>query len=32
MGNGNWATDPTYARKVIELFARMIAYTAAHPA
>jgi hypothetical protein len=31
MGNGNWATDPTYARKVIELFARFVAYAAAHP-
>jgi hypothetical protein len=31
MGNGNWATDPTYARKVVELFARMVAYTVAHP-
>jgi flagellum-specific peptidoglycan hydrolase FlgJ len=31
MGNGNWATDPTYARKVIELFARMVVYAAAHP-
>jgi hypothetical protein len=32
MGNGNWATDPTYARKVIDLFARMVAFTANHPA
>ncbi len=30
MGNGNWATDPTYAGKVIALFARIVAYTAAH--
>jgi hypothetical protein len=30
MGNGNWATDPTYARKVIELFARIVAYAASH--
>jgi hypothetical protein len=30
MGNGNWATDPTYAGKVIGLFARIVAYTAAH--
>jgi hypothetical protein len=25
MGNGNWATDPTYATKVVDLYARMIA-------
>jgi hypothetical protein len=31
MGNGNWATDPTYAHKVIELFARLVAFAAAHP-
>jgi hypothetical protein len=30
MGNGNWATDPTYAGKVIGLYARIVAYTAAH--
>ena len=29
MGDGNWATDRTYARKVIELFARMVAYASA---
>jgi hypothetical protein len=32
MGNGNWATDPGYAKKVIEMFARMIAYASQHPA
>jgi hypothetical protein len=32
MGNGNWATDPGYAKKVIELFARMVAYASQHPA
>jgi hypothetical protein len=30
MGNGNWATDPTYARKVIDLYQRMVAWAAAH--
>ncbi len=28
MGNGNWATDPNYARKVIELYARIVASVA----
>jgi hypothetical protein len=32
MGNGNWATDPLYSGKVIALYARIVAYTAAHPA
>jgi hypothetical protein len=31
MGNGNWATDPTYAHKVIDLFARMVSFAVAHP-
>jgi hypothetical protein len=31
MGNGNWATDPDYARKVIELYAKIVAFVAAHP-
>lgn len=31
MGSGNWATDPTYARKVIDLFASMVAFAVAHP-
>ena len=32
MGNGNWATDPIYAQQVIEVFAQMVVYAAAHPA
>ena len=31
MGSGNWATDPTYAGKVINLFAQMVAFAASHP-
>jgi len=31
MGNGNWATDPTYAAKIIGTYAQMRAYGAAHP-
>jgi hypothetical protein len=31
MGNGNWATDTTYAPKVIAVFAQMILYANAHP-
>ena len=31
MGNGNWATDPVYAPKVIGLYGRMMAWSAAHP-
>jgi hypothetical protein len=30
MGNGNWATDPDYAHKVIEIYARMLGYNALH--
>ncbi len=30
MGNGKWATDPDYAAKVLELYARMIAFGAQH--
>jgi flagellum-specific peptidoglycan hydrolase FlgJ len=30
MGNGKWATDPDYATKVLELYARMIAFGAQH--
>jgi cell division protein FtsB len=30
MGNGKWATDPDYATKVLEIYARMIAYGATH--
>jgi hypothetical protein len=26
MGNGNWATDPVYAPKVLSLYARMVAW------
>jgi hypothetical protein len=26
MGGGNWATDPTYAGKVLSLYARMVAF------
>ena len=29
MGNGNWATDPLYSGKVIDLFSRMVAWAAA---
>jgi hypothetical protein len=32
MGGGNWATDPTYAPKVIGLFNAIVAYAAQHPA
>ena len=31
MGNGNWATDPNYAGKVLKLYANMLAYAAANP-
>jgi hypothetical protein len=31
MGNGNWATSTTYARSVIETFARMLAFASANP-
>jgi hypothetical protein len=30
MGGGNWATDPTYAPKVIGLYAQMLAWADAH--
>jgi flagellum-specific peptidoglycan hydrolase FlgJ len=30
MGNGKWATDPDYAIKVLELYARMVAFASAH--
>lgn len=30
MGNGKWATDPDYSTKVLEIYARMIAYGASH--
>jgi hypothetical protein len=32
MGNGNWATDPNYASKVINLYNRMRAYAGLPPA
>jgi hypothetical protein len=31
MGNGNWATDPKYAGKVIGVFVQMLAYASSHP-
>jgi hypothetical protein len=31
MGGGNWATDPTYAGKVIALFNQIVAFADAHP-
>jgi flagellum-specific peptidoglycan hydrolase FlgJ len=31
MGGGNWATDPTYAGKVIGLFNQMVLFVNAHP-
>jgi hypothetical protein len=31
MGNGNWATDPTYAAKVVGVFNQMVAFANAHP-
>jgi hypothetical protein len=31
MGNGNWATDPNYAPKVVLVFAQMVAFATAHP-
>jgi peptidoglycan hydrolase CwlO-like protein len=30
MGNGNWATDPGYALKVLTVYFQMLAYTASH--
>ena len=31
MGGGNWATDPTYAGKVVGLFNQMVSFANAHP-
>ena len=31
MGNGKWATDPDYATKVLEIYARMVGFAATHP-
>lgn len=31
MGNGKWATDPDYSIKILEIYARMIAYASQHP-
>jgi hypothetical protein len=31
MGKGKWATDPDYATKILDIYARMIAYAASHP-
>lgn len=31
MGNGKWATDPDYNIKILEIYARMIAYASQHP-
>jgi len=30
MGHGNWATDPSYASKVIGVYERMVAFTQSH--
>jgi hypothetical protein len=30
MGNGKWATDPDYATKVLDIYARMIGFAATH--
>jgi len=30
MGNGKWATDPDYATKVLEIYARMVGFAATH--
>ncbi|MFM8304906.1 MAG: glucosaminidase domain-containing protein [Actinomycetota bacterium] len=32
MGAGNWASDPDYARKVLSLYAQMLAFTASRSA
>jgi hypothetical protein len=32
MGNGNWATDPYYAGKVLGTYARMLAFAAGRAA
>lgn len=31
MGNGNWATDPTYAPKVLKVYASMLTYASQNP-
>ena len=31
MGNGNWATDPLYAGKVLSIYESIVGYTALHP-
>lgn len=31
MGNGNWATDPYYAGKVLGVYAQILGYAALHP-
>ena len=31
MGNGNWATDPNYSTKILNLYADMLAYAKANP-
>ena len=30
MGNGNWATDPGYAQKVLTVYFQMVSYAAKH--
>jgi hypothetical protein len=30
MGNGNWATDPGYANKVLTVYFQMVSFTAKH--
>jgi flagellum-specific peptidoglycan hydrolase FlgJ len=30
MGNGKWATDPDYATKILELYARMVGFASQH--
>ncbi|HSO94566.1 MAG TPA: glucosaminidase domain-containing protein [Acidimicrobiia bacterium] len=30
MGNGKWATDPDYATKVLDIYARMVGFAATH--
>jgi hypothetical protein len=31
MGHGNWATDPTYSPKVLNVYVQMVLYANAHP-
>jgi hypothetical protein len=31
MGKGKWATDPDYAPKVLDIYARMVGFSATHP-